>query len=447
MRDSIKVIAVSLVAALVLAGCGAAENVEEKAPVETAEAAEETTSAEETAEAVEDAGEADETPMAEEAGEEPENLEPDPTNLTYLEEYQIEDFYGDGKEYPLYAPKGGDNEDGFFFYDEHGVHFTAFVYNAEYPEYASELLSSFLDDTVKSQVETWKEDYECFDVGVGETLEKGDDRYLFLTAKREDFYGAVFQKKMLVYMSVRDGVAGVFWDMEITENEQDEETAPLIAEVARCYGLNLSELSMDDGTWAEQDAELAAERQNDYNPEEGEPVLEKVEGYKYLGMATIAMDEEGEVTCPVLVPRGAATSAYKDRVYAGMHGVSVIASGYETPNVWNFQAMAQDNVDRDLRYHYKEESGYRNVKAGEIMPMQGQDAAVYYIVEYEEKDHKTEDYLKRIYIKCLIRVTEKHYVACEITLKSEQYDGETNALLKELETAYGLDLSAWYAAE
>lgn len=437
--------------AVVLAGCGAAGNAGENAASqasmenETAEAPE--AGKNETEETVEDAGEADEIPAAEEARELPENLEPDPTNLTYLEEYQIADFYGDGKEYSLYAPKGGDNEDGFFFYNEHGVHFTAFVYNAEYPEYASELLPSFLDDTVKSEVETWKEDYECFDVGVGETLEKGDDRYLFLTAKREDSYGAVFQKKMLVYMSVRDGVAGVFWDMEITENEQDEETAPLIAEVARCYGLDLSELSMDDGTWAEQDAKLEAERQNDYNPEEGEPVLEKAEGYKYLGVATIAMDEEREVTCPVLVLRGAATRAYEDRVYTGMHGVSVIASGYETPNVWNFQAMAQDNVDRDLRYHYKEESGYRNVKAGEIMPMQGLDAAVYYVIEYEEKDHKTEDYYKRVYIKCLIRMKEKHYVACELTLRGEEYDGETNALLKELETAYGLDLSAWYAAE
>lgn len=447
MRDYSKAIAVSLVTALVLAGCGASENVEEKAPVETVEEAEETLAAEETAGAVEDAGEADEIPAAEEAGEAPENLEPDPTNLTYLEEYQIEDFYGDGKEYPLYAPKGGDNEDGFYFYDEHGVSFTASVYNCGYPEYASEFLPMFLDDTVQSKVSIWQEDYECFDVGVGEILEKGDDRYLFLTAKREDFYGAVFQKKMLVYMSVREGGAGVFWDMEITENQQDEETAPLIAEVARCYGLNLSELSMEDGTWAEQDAELAAERQNDYRPDEGEPVLEKVEGYKYLGIATIAMDEEGEVTCPVLLPRGSATKAYKDRVYAGMHGISVYAGGYETPNVWNFQAMAQDNVDRDLRYRNNEENDYRNAKGGKIMPMQGQDAAVYYVVEYEEKDRKTEDYYPRTYVKCLIRVTEKHYIACEFTLKSEQYDGETNALLKELETAYGLDLSAWYAAE
>lgn len=445
MRDSFKVIAASLVAALVLAGCGAAENVEEKAPVETVEEAKETPTAEETEEA---AGEAVETPTAEETVEETaEDLVPDPTNLTYLEEYQIEDFYGDGKEYPLYAPKGGDNEDGFFFYDEHGVHFTASVYNCEYPEYASEFLPMYLDETVKSKVSIWQEDEECFDIGVGETLEKGDDRYLFLTAKREDFYGAVYQKRMLVYMSVRDGGVGVYWDMELSENEQDEETASLIAEIARCYGLNLSEFGMEDGTWAEQDAELKAERQNDYKPEEGEPVLEKVEGYKYLGMATIAMDNDGEVTCPVLAPMGLTTSVYDNRVLTTMHGVSVWVRGYQTPNVRNYQAMAQDSADRNLRYYNDEESGYRNAKVSDIMLMQGQDAAVYYVVEFEEKDRKTEDYHKRTYINCLIQMKEKHYVACEITLRSEDYDGETNALLKELETAYGLDLSAWYAEE
>lgn len=67
-----------LLTAPVLAGCGAGETeqVSETAgtPVETAEAQEE--------------------------------LVPDTTKPAYLEEYQIKDTIGDGKEYALYAPQG-----------------------------------------------------------------------------------------------------------------------------------------------------------------------------------------------------------------------------------------------------------------------------------------------------------------------------------------------------
>ncbi|MCM1268570.1 MAG: hypothetical protein NC302_11760 [Bacteroidales bacterium] len=423
--------------ALLLAGCGAADNAEEAAPVETAENEDMASSddAETSAEA-----------ESEETGKQAaEDLTPDPTNLEYLAEYQVAELYGDGKEYPVYAPKGGDNTNGNFYYDDHGITFTASAYTCEYPEYAEELLQISLDTTVDLKVQDWQNDPACSNVGVGEILEKGDDRYLFLTTDKEAYDGAVYQQKMIIYMSVRENGDTVFWDMEVRENGRDEETAPLIAEVARCYGLNLSELSMEDGTWAEQEEAINRERQNNYEPEEGETVVEEVEGYQYLGMVTIAMDADRKETCPVLVPRGASTSVYEDRVLAGMHGASVWVSGYETPNVWNMRAMAQREADWDQTHYNNEESGRRNGTVSELMPMQGQDTAVYYVVEYEEKDNKTEDYYPRTYVNCLIPVTEKCYIDCEITLRSEEYDVETNDLLKELETAYGIDLSAWYA--
>ena len=427
-------IAALLLTAVVVAGCGAAESSGEKTPVEEAV---ETPAAEDTAET-------DGTMAAEEEAEEaPETLAPDTTNLTYLEEYQIADVFGDGKEYPLYAPKGGENTDGFFFYSDHGITFTASIYSGG----SLEELQMYMEMSVDLQVEDWKQDPECSDVGVGETLEKGDDRYLFLTAKKKDYNGAVYQRRKLIYMSVRDGGAGVFWEMELSEYAQDEETTPLIAEVARCYGLNLREFSMEDGTWAEQDAKLEAERQNVYEPAEGEPVLEKVEGYQYLGIATIAMDDEGEVTCPVLVPMGRNTTADEDSVSTTIHGVSMWVRGDHTPYAGNYQAMAQKDADYALDYYNNLEYGYRNGKVSEVMPMPGQEAAVYYFAEYEQKDSLTEEYNRRTYIDCLIQVKEKHYVSCEIRLLFEDYDVETNDLLKELETAYGLDLSAWYAVE
>ena len=119
MKNFWRVITTLTLTAAVLAGCGAAESSEEKTPVEEAV---ETPAAEE-------AAETDGTMAAEEEAEEaPETLAPDTTNLTYLEEYQIADVFGDGKEYPLYAPKGGENTDGFFFYSDHGITFTASIY-------------------------------------------------------------------------------------------------------------------------------------------------------------------------------------------------------------------------------------------------------------------------------------------------------------------------------
>lgn len=391
--------------AVTFAGCGAAENVEE--------------TVEETAE----------------------DLVPDPTNLTYLEEYQIKDVYGDGKEYPLYAPKDGINNDGYFYSDDHGVTFTASVYSGSFPEE----LQMYLETSVNLRVEEWKSNTEYSEVGVGETLEKGDDRYLFLTAKAKDYNGIPYQRRLLMYMSVRDGNVGVFWDMELRENGQDEETASLIKEVARCYGLNLSQFDMEDGGWAEQNAQREADRQDVYEPEEGDPVLEKVEGYQYLGMLTLTLDEEENVTCPVLAPMGWNTTADDHRVSTTIHGVAVRLSGYKIGTV-NYQTMAQKEADGDLKLRSDPEEGNRNVQISEIMPMTGQEAAVYYVLEYEEQEYGSEEYHKRADVTCIIQVNEKCFVTAKISLKSGEYDSATNSLIKELETAYGLDLSAWYAA-
>lgn len=454
MKNFGKVITMMLLSALVFAGCGKAENGGEKTPVEmTDKAAEESAAETEAAGENDAAGEAEESgsvgETAEKTSEEAaaQTLTPDPTNLSYLEEYQIVDFYGDGKEYSLYAPKGGENTDGFFYFWDHGVTFTASVYNCGFPDVAAEALQMYLQESIDLLAKDWQENPDYSEVGVGEILEKGDDRYLFVTAKAKDLYGTPYQKTKLIYMSVRDGGVGVFWDMEVSEREQDEETAPLLQEVARCYGLNLRELAMEDGAWEDQNAQREADQQDVYEPREGEPVLEKVEGYQYLGMLTLTLDEEGNVTCPVLVPMGWNTTADENRVSTTTHGVSVRASGNYTAGTMNFQAMVQREADWDLEYYSDPEEGNRNVRSTEVMPMKGQEAGVYYILTYEEQDYKSEDYYKRADITCMILVEEKYYVTCRISLKSVDYDKTTNSLIRELETAYGLDLSQWYADE
>lgn len=463
MKKFEKIITIMSLAILVLAGCGT-----EKTPAETTDVAEEIPAAQtETAGDSDGDGETEEPPEAEESGSagekagtaaaeetkdtdkrKPQALTPDPTNLTYLEEYQITDFYGDGKEYPLYAPKGGENTDGFFYFWEHGVTFTASVYNCGYPEIANEALQMYLQETVNLLVKDWKENSGYSEVGVGEILEQGDDRYLFVTAKAEDLYGTPYQKTKLMYMSVRDGGAGVFWDMEVSEREQDEETAPLIQEVARCYGLNLGELAMEDGAWADQNAQREADQQDVYEPEEGDPVLEKVEGYQYLGMMDIGfcLDEEN-FTCPVLAPMGWNTSAGEDRVSTTIHGVYVRVSGDYSSASQNYQGMMKEGADSDFKYKSDPEEENRNVRVSELMPMKGQEAGVYYVVEYEEKERNADEYHKRADVSFCIQVKEHYYIFGNIYLKSVDYDNKTNDLIQELETAYGLDLSEWYADE
>ena len=45
---------------------------------------------------------------------------------------------------------------------------------------------------------------------------------------------------------------------------------------------------------------------------------------------------------------------------------------------------------------------------------------------------------------CFIPVDESFYLAVTIYLSEEQYDASTNTVIRELENAYGLDLSAYY---
>lgn len=455
MKKRMKLIVALAVTALMLAGCGAAGNAEEtseaaKTPAAETETAEETADTPETEESG-TAADVSETEEAEDTGDGvQEELAPDPTNLSYLEEIQIEDYYGDGAKYPLYMPKGGTNEDGFFYYSEHGVTFTATAFNAGDPQLAEEALQAYMKQSVDLQAKDWKDDPDCSDVGVGEMLEKGDDRYLFITATAKDFNDIPYQKTKLIYMSVREGGTGVFWDMEVRENAQDEETLPLINEVGRCYGIHLGELEMKDGEWASQDAQRAADAQDVYEPEEGEPVVEKVEGYQYLGMIEMGflMDEEN-FTCPVLVPMGRSTTIYEDSgsLSASMHGVGLRFTFDYSSGSHNYQRMTQDSAERDFEYASDPEQENRNVRLIEMMPMKGLEKGVYYVVEYEEKAFHSDEYHKRADVNFCIQVKEQYFIFGDIYLKSADYDSKTNDLLKELETAYGLDLSEWYAQE
>lgn len=431
MKNFWRIMTALTLTAVTLAGCGTAGNTGENAALQ-ASAENETAVTPESEE-----NETAETSAAEET------VTSDPAGFTYLEEYQIMDFYGNGKEYALYAPKGGQNEEGLFYYNEHGVNFTAAVYSSD----SVEELRKYLDNKVRQTTEFWQEDLECLDVSVGEVLEKEDDRYLILTAKDKDSLGTPYQKRLLKYMSVRDGNVGIFWDMQVREDLQDEETALLISEVARCYDLDLSEFGIEDGTWAEQNAQRVADLHDVYEPEEGDSVLEKAEGYQHLGRLTLTLDDEGNVTYPVLAPMGWTTEADEDTVSAMIHGVYVQIAGGYTDSAIDIQEELREEADQEEKLYSDPELGKRNARASEVMPLQGQEPGAFYTLEYESQNYGSEEYYKCAKITWVIQVKENYFVAFRITLLSMDYDNNTNSLIKELETAYGFDLSKWYAKQ
>lgn len=360
--------------------------------------------------------------------------------LTHIEKYMVEDFYGDKQEYEVYGPIGGDCEDGYLFYWDHGVMFTASVFNGG----TTESLYLYFNDIAELDKEDWENDPGCSGIQIGEIEKSGSNRYLFASWQAEDTFGTPYQKKKVYYLDVKSGGEGVFWDLEISEIGMDEEASQIITEMAQCYGVDLNNLGIS-GDWAAQDAQRQADRQDVYEPEDGEIALEKVDGYQYLGVTTLSLDD-GNLKCPAMAPMGWNTEVREDRIMASMHGVSVNISGFETGPM-NFMGLVEEEADSDLRYRSDPEEGNRNVKRSEVMAMSGFEEGLYYIIEYDEQSYSDENYYQKAEVNCYIRLDDKYLFTCKITLRSEDYDSATNALMKELETAYGINMSAYYREE
>lgn len=420
-----------------LAGCGAAENSEEKAPAETVEEAAETPAAEETAVneetvASEEAA-ADEEAAAQKAAEKR-------AALTHVEKYMVDDFYGDKQEYEVYGPIGGECEDGYLFYWDHGITFSASVFSGG----TTESLYLYMDNMAELEKEDWETESGYSNIQIGEVEKSGNNRYLFASWQAEDTYGTPYQKKKVLYLDVKGEGAAVLWELEISEIGMDEEASQIIAEMAQCYGVNLNELGIS-GDWASQDAQRQADRQDVYEPEDGEIALEKVDGYQYLGVTTLSLND-GTLQCPAMAPMGWQTEVQEDRIRANMHGVSINIYGLQISSL-NYMGLVEKQADGDLRYRSDDEEHNRNVKRSEVMTMSGYEEAVYFIIDYDEKSHRDDNYYKKAEVNCYIRLDDKCLFVCEIKLRSEEYDSATNVLMKELETAYGIDMSAYYREE
>ena len=124
-----------------LTGCGK-EAVEEETPEISADT--------ESGEDEENADSAEETDADTEEEEEPEEEE-----LQYIELIEIEDYYGDNSLYELYVPKENENKDGYVYYSDHGLSYSAMVFGG-YD--SSAYLELSLKDRVEYDVEEWQND-------------------------------------------------------------------------------------------------------------------------------------------------------------------------------------------------------------------------------------------------------------------------------------------------
>lgn len=361
-------------------------------------------------------------------------------NLTYVEKISIDDYYGDKSVYDIYGFKGSENDMGYVSYFGPGFYYSAMVY----PMGSDSFLYLSFEEFVQYAVDGWEQEGSGYsDIEVGEVQAKGDDRYVFTRAMKEDFYGTPYEVKSLFYLQRVNEGTGVIWELEVSENELSDETGLLLDELAGCYGISLDWLKAG-GDFEENNRQRLTEAQDKYEPEEGEPVLEPVEGYRYMGTTTLSVEANGkEAQCPVMIPMGRSSSVRENYASVNMHGVKVRGT---IDMLLQQNLMASTKVNTDLRYesYVEDEERTRNVWKSEMIPMYAFNEAYYVVITYEEKAYGAEEFIPKTDVMCNIRINDDFALKYEITLTESEYDDATNTVIKELEAAYEIDLSEYY---
>lgn len=364
--------------------------------------------------------------------------------LQYMEKMEVEDYYGDGAYYEAYVPKGSSNEDGSVSYFDHGIIYFASACSLD----STSELYEYMDDTVQYTVDDWQDENfgNADQVELSKTKKNGDDRYQFASAMKENIFdGSKFGARAVFYLDVQEKGGGVLWDLEVEEGNVDEETALILHEIATCYRIDLEEIETAVGEWIAAESDRTEKQQDIYEPEEGDIVLEEVEGYQYMGMATLTAGD-GETTCPVMAPRGGDVSIWDNHVSSSLHGVSVTGSLRTIAPQW-FMKSVESEIDISYGVYQKDTDRYRNVRKTNMMPISDYEEALYAIITYEELDSSTQEYFPGVRVRSFIRVSDDYVLEYDIELSYDKYDNSTDTVIKELETAYGIDLSEYYYGE
>lgn len=366
----------------------------------------------------------------------PEMTEEERDALQYVEKIVLEDYFGDKAEYEIYVPKDAIKGDGFVFFINHGLNFNATVVSGD----SDERLDNYLNILVQSDINVWEdEDSRFWDAEFGEMIRCGNNRFRIASAMTEDYSGIPYAFKKIYFMDVLKEGVGIAWTLEVSDYSSDDITNAMLDEIARCYRVDLGEIRPGD-TWAVGDAARYEKQQDEYEPLEG---VEKLEGYQYMGLAVITDLSWGQIPCPIMIPLGWRTSVGEGVASARMHGVEVSGT-FGSLHGSDFLSTVQSRIDSSAGTYERLSDTYANVRKGSTQSISGYDMASYAVITYEEKDYRTGEFLPRVDMACYIKVQEDYILNVTVTLSFEEYDGSTNTLLKELETAYGIDLSDYY---
>ena len=369
----------------------------------------------------------------------PEMTEEERAALQYVEKIILEDYYGDKTEYEVYVPKDVITGDGFAFINNHGLYFYVTVFNGG----SDDRLDNYLNNLVQTDINVWgDEDTGYWEAEFGEMIRCGDDRFRLASAMREDFSGIPYAVKKIYFMDVLKEGVGVIWTLEVSDYGADDVTDALIDEIAKCYRIDLGGIKPGD-TWSAGDAKRNEQQQDEYEPLEG---VEKLEGYQYMGLTVITDYSWEQIPCPIMIPLGRRTYVGDSTAWADMHGVGV-SGNFGSLHGSDFLTTIQSRIDSSAGTYERLSDTYANVRAGSAQSIPGYDMASCAAITYEEVDYLTGEFLPRVDVICYIRVQEDYLLTVTITLSFEEYDGSTNTLLKELETAYGIDLSEYYNEE
>ncbi len=375
----------------------------------------------------------------EESREAENSVEEEESKFVYLEELEIEDINDRRRTYSTYMPKGCEVYDGFGSYTDHGLSYTARVENygdgdkqEEYDSFAYgfEVSMEYKHEPV--------DDYT--DVNTTGILSNGEDRYYILTARGIDYEGVPFEVRYLEYLEMQSTGACINWSLYTYADYADEDTDLIIGEMEECFGVDLEQMK------AGSKIPEGEPDPDQYEVKEGHNALEDVEGYQYLGVGDIS-DYYKESFCRIMLPKARSTNLRTDHGYAYLHGVQI------TLDVNNFfyGNTLMDNMKEvtDVRYGSREadENVIRNLQKTSMVSVPVFKDAVLMEISYEKKGSRSGQYFLKAEIFEYIRMDSENYLAVEIYLSGEDYDDSTNAVIRELENAYGIDLSNYYNEE
>lgn len=362
--------------------------------------------------------------------------------LKYVEKIEIEDgFYGETAY--AYAPVGTEiYGEGFCFYDKHGLNYGVEAWAMNDQMTIEELLQTSVDIDMEYGWEytfgSGSSDYE--DIQISEIMENGNDRYVIATSQIPNMDETAFSEcKKIYYLEIQNDSIAVIWKLEMTEWDTDEETDLIIDDMEKCYGIDLDPIRSTGRYFAQQE-EYLQQMQDEYVPEEGHCVLAKINGYQYLGLGTLE-DYDGEAECPVMIPMGSHVW-FEDPTYvtSSLHGIQTrarITSLYGK----DFNTEIPKYI-LDKQSYYKGNDDTRNVVVSDGLPLADYDAALYMTVEFDRV--YTDETQHRVMVFAYILIQEDYFLEYEIELHTDQFDNSTDTILKELEDAYGFDLSNYY---